>query len=154
MKKSIIFAIVAVCLAFASCGKGSVTQEKSSILDIVDNAQYGESHAFSEWHGQYWEVYGLRGDAEFTGMTSRISIASFDSIRREIENEFGPYEYSKATLPDELIEDEGFYWHLSKPSCEDAYYWSNDSLLIAWTLFEVQDNCGLAYLDLKWLSRE
>lgn len=153
-KKSILFVLAALCCAFASCGKRSVTQEKSSILDIVANAQYGETHAFSEWHGRYWEVFGHRGDPEFTGVTSRISIAAFDSIKREIEGEFGPYEYSKATLSKELITNEGFYSHLSKTSCDDAYYWSNDTLLMAWTLFDVQDDYGHAYLDIKWLSRK
>ena len=132
----LIIALTAVlAITFASCGKGNSKQEQVSVFGIVDNAQYGETHAFSEWHGRYWEVFGNPGDSKFTAMTSRISTTSFDSIKQEIDEEFGPCEYSKANMPKDLVSEDGFYWHLSKPSCDDVYYWSNDTLVIAWVSY-------------------
>lgn len=158
MKKSKIISIALLALTavlaitFTSCGKGNTNQAQVSILDIVNKAEYGDTHACAEWHGRYWEVFGNQGDPEFTGMTTRISTTSFDSIKHEIEEEFGPYTYCKATLPKDFIADDGFYWHLSKLSCDDVYYWKNDTLFIAWSLFEVDDNYGYAYLDIKTIS--
>ena len=145
MKRNLIFALTAVLtITFASCGK----KGQVSILEIVDKAQYGDTHAYAEWQGRYWEVFGNRGDAKFSALTTRIYTTSFDSIKKVIDDEFGPCEYSKANMPKDLISEDGFYWHLSRLSCDDVYYWSNDTLSIAWALFEVQDDYGYAYLDI------
>lgn len=146
MRFIITLAFTAVLtITFASCGK----KGQVSILEIVDKAQYGDTHAYAEWQGRYWEVFGNRGDAKFSALTTRIYTTSFDSIKKVIDDEFGPCEYSKANMPKDLISEDGFYWHLSRLSCDDVYYWSNDTLSIAWALFEVQDDYGYAYLDIE-----
>ena len=97
----------------------------------------------------YWEVFGTPQSSDFLALTQRIAVDTYDSIQHVIKNEFGPYEYNHLTLPKELIADSGFYWHLSKTSCNDVYYWYNDTLAIAWSLFEVEDNFGYAYLNIE-----
>lgn len=144
-----LFPILLIALACVACQN---TNHTSSVLDIVSNAQYGDTHACSTWANRYWEVFGHRGEIEFSALTLMISPVTFDSIRQVIENEFGPPEYNKSNFPKERITEEGFYWHLNKPCCDDVYYWSNDSLAIAWSLFEVEDNIGSAYLDIKRFS--
>ena len=141
--------ILLIALSFVACKN---SKQASSILDIVSHAQYGDTHACSTWANRYWEVFGHRGEMDFMASTSRITTTTFDSIRQIIENEFGPYEYNKNSFPKERITDDGFYWHLSLPSCDEVYYWSNDSLAIAWSLYEVEDNIGYAYLDIKRFS--
>jgi len=144
-----LFPILLISLSCVACKNAKQT---SSILDIVSNAQYGDTHACSTWANRYWEVFGHRGEMDFMASTSRITPTTFDSIRQIIENEFGTYEYNKYNFPKERITEDGFYWHLSLPSCDDVYYWSNDSLAIAWSLYEVEDNIGYAYLDIKRFS--
>ena len=141
--------ILLIAISFVACQNA---KQPSSILDIVSHAQYGDTHAYSTWANRYWEVFGHRGEMDFTASTSRITPTAFDSIRQIIENEFGSYEYDKDNFPKELITEDGFYWHLSKSLCNDVYYWLNDSLAIAWSLFEVEDNIGYAYLDIKRFS--
>lgn len=144
-----LFPILLIALSCVACKN---TKQTSSVLDIVSNAQYGDTHACSTWANRYWEVFGHRGEIEFSALTLMISPVTFDSIRQVIENEFGPHEYDKSNFPKERITEEGFYWHLSKPCCDDVYYWSNDSLAIAWSLFEVENGIGYAYLDIKRFS--
>lgn len=144
-----LFPILLIVLSCVAC---THTRQTSSVLDIISDAQYGDTHACSSWANRYWEVFGHRGEMDFMASTSRITPATFDSIRQIIDNEFGSYEYDKDNFPKERITEDGFYWHLSLPSCDDVYYWSNDSLAIAWSLFEVEDNIGYAYLDIKRFS--
>lgn len=146
MKRLIFILLIAL-----SCIACQNTKQTSSVLDIVSNAQYGNTHACSTWGNRYWEIFGHRGDMDFTALTL-ITPATFDSIRQVINKEFGLSEYDKDNFPEELVTEDGFYWHLSKPSCNEVYYWSNDSLAIAWSLFEVEDNIGYAYLDIKRFS--
>ena len=144
-----LFPILLIALSCVACKN---TKQKSSVLDIVANSRYGDTHACSIWANRYWEVFGHRGEMEFSALTLMISPATFDSIKQVVENEFGPHEYNKTNFPKEQITEEGFYWHLSKPCCDEVYYWSNDSLAVAWSLFEVEDNIGSAYLDIKRFS--
>ena len=148
MPRKLIF----IFLISLSCVACKNVKQTSSILDIVSNARYGDTHACSTWANRYWEVFGHRGEMDFMASTSRITPITFDSIRQIIENEFGTCEYNKDNFPKERITEDGFYWHLSLPSCDDVYYWSNDSLAIAWALYEVEDNIGYAYLDIKRFS--
>ena len=75
MKPIITFALTAVLtITFASCEK----KGQVSILEIVDKAQYGDTHAYAEWQGRYWEVFGNRGDAKFSALTTRIYTTSFE----------------------------------------------------------------------------
>lgn len=140
----ILFAV----LILGSCTKPKQTPE-SSVLDIISNAQYGDTHACSNWANRFWEVFGTPQSPDFSALTMRVDVETYDSIKGVIENEFGPFKYSFLTLPKELIADSGFYWHLSKTSCDKVYYWVNDSLSIAWSLFDVEDNIGYAYLDIS-----
>ena len=142
-------AILLIALSFFSCKKSE--QPKSSVLDLFTNAYYGDMHSFSEWDNRFWEVFPNHGKVEISALTFDVSIAYFDSLRQVIEDEFGAYEQCKATVPKELIADTGYYWHLSK-ACYDAYYWSNDTLAIAWALHDLTDSVGYAYLDIKRLS--
>ena len=144
-----IFTILLIVLSCVACKN---TKQTVSVLDIVSNAQYGDTHACSKWANRYWEVFGHQGSMDFSAFTMMITPATFDSIRQVIEKEFGPHEYDKTNFPKERITEESFYWHLSKQCCEDVHYWSNDSLAIAWSLFEVEDNIGSAYLDIKRFS--
>lgn len=144
-----LFPILLITLSCVACKNA---KQASSVLDIVSNARYGDTHACSTWANRYWEVFGHRGEMDFMASTSRITPTTFDSIRQIIENEFGAYEYNKDNFPKERITEDGFYWHLSKSSCDDVYYWSNDSLAIAWSLYEVEDNIGYAYLYIKRFS--
>ena len=141
--------ILVIALLFISCKKSE--KPKSSVLDLFTNAYYGETHGFSEWDNRYWELFHNHGKVEMSALTLDVSIAYFDSLRQVIENEFGAYEYCKATVPKEWIADTGRYWHLSK-ACYDAYYWSNDMLTVAWALHDLTDSVGYAYLDIKQLS--
>ncbi len=135
-----------------SCIACNHTRQTPSVLDIISNARYGDTHACSSWANRYWEVFGHRGEMEFTALTKSITPTTFDSIRHVIEKEFGPYEYDKTNFPKDQITEDGFYWHLSKTCCDEVYYWSNDSLAIAWSLFEAEDSIGHAYLDIKRFS--
>lgn len=135
-------------LLFCACTKSEQTLSPS-VLDIITNAQYGDTHACSEWANLYWEVFGTPQSSNFSVLTQRINVETYDSIKHVIEDEFGSYEYSYLTLPKELITDNGFYWHLSKNSCNEVYYWNNDTLAINWALFEVEDNIGYAYLEIN-----
>ena len=139
-----------LCILFAALSLIACqdTKQTSSVLDIISNAQYGDTHACSEWADRYWEVFGKPQSPYFSALTLSINVDVFDSIKHIIENEFGPYELSHLTLPKELISDDGFYWHLSKTSCNEVYYWNNDTLAINWALFEVEDSIGSAYLDI------
>ena len=141
--------LVLIVFSFFSCQK--TEQPKSSVLDLFTNAYYGDMHSFSEWDNRFWEVFPNHGEVEISALTFNVSIAYFDSLRQVIEDEFGAYEQCKATVPKELIADTGYYWHLSK-ACYDAYYWSNDTLAIAWALHDLTDSVGYAYLDIKRLS--
>ena len=141
--------LVLIVFSFFSCQK--TEQPKSSVLDLFTNSYYGDMHSFSEWDNRFWEVFPNHGKVEISALTFNVSIAYFDSLRQVIENEFGAYENCKATVPKELIADTGTYWHLSK-ACYDAYYWSNDTLAIAWALHDLTDSVGYAYLDIKRLS--
>ena len=144
-----IILILLVVISLFSCKKSE--QPKSSVLDLFTNAYYGDMHSFSEWDNRFWEVFPNHGKVDISALTFDVSIAYFDSLRQVIENEFGPYEHCKATIPKELIADTGYYWHLSK-ACYDAYYWSNDTLAIAWALHDLTDSVGYAYFDIKRLS--
>lgn len=147
MKRFLPILIIAL-----SCIACNHTRQTPSVLDIISNVRYGDTHACSSWANRYWEVFGHRGEMEFTALTKSITPTTFDSIRHVIEKEFGPYEYDKTNFPKDQITEDGFYWHLSKTCCDEVYYWSNDSLAIAWSLFEAEESIGHAYLDIKRFS--
>lgn len=43
--------------AFALCACKH-TQQETHVSDIFLNAQYGDTHAISEWAGRHWEIFG------------------------------------------------------------------------------------------------
>lgn len=152
MKPIITFALIAaLSIMFASCRnpKG----DNPHLLDIVANAQYGETHAYSEWHGRYWELFQSKADPNsFSALTLRISTESFDSITTLINEEYGRYLYDDKSAPKELICDTCVLWIGTKDYTK-YYYWSLDTLSIMWGLMEAESGMGYAYLDLHFFPK-
>jgi hypothetical protein len=149
MKTIITFALTIVfTIRLASCE--NVKRSSPHLFEIIANAQYGETHAYSEWCGRYWEVFQSKDDPNnFCASTTRISISSFDSITTLINEEYGEYLYNDKTAPAGLICDTCVLWIGTKDFTK-YYYWEVNSLTIMWGLMEAKSGIGYAYLDLHF----
>lgn len=109
---------------FVRCFHKPVLAPSGSIMNILHNAQYGETHAFSEWHNRYWEVFGEEGKYVFSAMTTRCpDMSLYDSLISEITCELGNPD--KACLYVPMMED----WPEDSPDFGFAE-WHNDNVRI------------------------
>lgn len=146
----IVFA-VAICCCSRPQPESHISdiQPETHISDLFRNAQYGGSHASSEWAGRFWEIHNVDTSSFFEAATSQISPCGFDSILTILCNDYGQPTYNHNTLPKELIPpiDTGTYW-MSKKSYNQVYYWCSDTLNVSFGLFEKEliNGKGYAYL--------
>lgn len=107
------------------CIRKSRRTQPESIMDIVHNSVYGETHAYCLWHNRYWEVFGEEGKYIFSAMTTRCpDMSLFDSLVSDITNEMG--NPVKAHLYVPMMED----WPENHPDFEFAE-WHNDSVRVS-----------------------
>lgn len=145
--------ILIFTLALCSCKH---TKPETHVSDIFNNAQYGETHAVSEWAGRHWEIFGNDTTRDFEALTLRISPEGFDSIVTIICNDYGQPTYNHNTLPQELIPDAdtGTFWMAWKDH-NQFYYWCSDTMNIGFGLFEKElvDGLGSAWLYIERLKK-
>ena len=143
-----LISILLIALALVACNRTS--PKNIHVLDIVSNAVWGESHAYSDWNGRTWEVSGAEKD--FQALNAPVSITAFDSICAIISADFGEPTYTNLTLPAELIPsaDTGTFWMAWK-SYNRFCYWCNDTINIGLGLFEKElvNDAGYAYLYIE-----
>lgn len=151
MRRIIIF--ICVFIALISCGRyrnTSVSLKAETKIDhsdfihvLHDSARYGDTHAYSQCHGRYWEVFGEPNDPTyFEALTSRITIHEFDSITEILNKSFGKYTYDDKTAPI----DSAYFWMGTK-SYTKYYYWLTSDTLLGWGLFEAESGMGYAHLE-------
>lgn len=151
-----IFIIICAFIALISCGRDQNTKASQNIESeavnqsnfihvLQDSAHYGDTHAYSQCHGRYWEIFGEQNDTTYFGaLTLRITNHEFDSITEILNKSFGKYTYDDKTAPI----DSAYFWMGTK-SYTKYYYWLTSDILIAWGLFEVVDSTGYAHLDIR-----
>lgn len=132
------------------------TQPETHVADIFLNAQYGDTHAISEWADRHWEIFGNANTPEFEALTLGISPEGFDSILNIVCNDYGQPTYNHNTLPQELIPDAntGTFWMAWK-DYNQFYYWCSDTMNIGFGLFENElvDGLGSAWLYIERLEK-
>ena len=131
-----------------------VKQPETHVSDIFLNAQYGDTHAISDWAGRHWEIFGNAASPDFEALTLRISPYTFDSIRALICQEYGAPTYNHHTLPSELVPqaDTGTFWMAWKEH-NQFYYWCKDTVNIGWGLFGMDStSMGYAWLYIERLK--
>lgn len=154
MQRIIIF--ICAFIVLISCGRNQYTKASQNIASeavnqsnfihvLLDSAHYGDTHAYSQCHGRYWELFGEQNDTTYFGaLTLRITNHEFDSITEILNKSFGKYTYDDKTAPI----DSAYFWMGTK-SYTKYYYWLTGDILIAWGLFEVADSTGYAHLDIR-----
>ena len=79
-----IFIIICAFIALISCGRNQNTKASQIASEAVnqsdyirflhDSAHYGDTHAYSQCHGRYWELFGEQNDTTYFGaLTLRIT---------------------------------------------------------------------------------
>lgn len=101
------------------------TSQTGSVMDIVHNAHYGDTHAYSEWHNRYWEVFGEEGKYVFSALTTRCpDMSLFDSLVSDITNQLGNPDKVHLYVP--MMKD----WPEDRPDFGFAE-WHNDSIRVS-----------------------
>lgn len=109
---------------FVRCFYKPVQSTSVSIMDILHNARYGETHAYSEWHNRYWEVFGEEGKYVFSAMTTRCpDMSLFDSLVSEITCELGNPDKARLYVP--MMRD----W--PEDRLDGFAEWHNDSIRVS-----------------------
>ena len=104
--------IFLIATALCACNRTSRENCNESVLDIIDNASYGDTHASSTWANRKWEFFGKPGDDNYEALTNNISVSEFNDLAKLISEEFGEPTYDKLDFPEELIPDAdtGTFW--------------------------------------------
>lgn len=137
--------LITFALALIACNK---PQDNPSVLDIITNAQYGETHAISLWAGRSWEFFGMPGETDFEALTTSIPADTFDSIADLITAELGEPTYDKLSFPKELTPaaDTGVFWMAWKEN-DMFFYWCCDTMVVGLSLNDSHPSgIGSAYL--------
>lgn len=117
-------------------GKEIPKENKHTLFELIEKARYGDTHAFSEWQGRYWEVFCDCGRPDFfEALTTRISVSEFDDIAAIIKSEFG-----------ECDEE-----YISSDNDRKILWWETSAYIITWCLNDIVSGYGHAYLDIQYL---
>lgn len=150
MKKILYYIIV---LTFAACKTTYKQQENLSILQIIDSAQYGRTHAFSEWQGMYWEVFVPDDSAtHFEALEASYKYSQFLYVKNIIEEEFGEPQYNNLSMPSDLsmAPHDNIIDYIEYNPGYQCYWWINDTLAIIldYTPDGSPDTCGSSWLKI------
>ena len=150
-----IIIIISILIILVSCGRRQTSSfsgtqmskvfNKSEFIQALHNsAHYGDTHAYTKYHGRYWEVFGEPNDTTYFGMlTTRITIHEFDSITGILNKSLGIYTYNDKTAPI----DSAYFW-MGTIAYTKYHYWCMGNVLVAWGLFEAESGMGYAHLDI------
>lgn len=91
---------------FDLCIRKAKTTQPESIMDLMHNSVYAETHAYSLWHNRYWEVCGEKGKFPFEALLAKDAESIRDSLFIEISAECGGEPaYAHTDLPFERDEE-------------------------------------------------